>query len=1497
MVDRVRLDADPQPLLNALRQGTAAWERFLGAETRVIKESAKLGRAGVIITRSLQSIDSQGRKVTATFRGTAGAMQLVSTSVKDTSRAVDAAAKSTNTLGDSLQSIRRAVGFSLLFRSVTALQQALTEGTENAIEFSRRIAEVETIQGSVRLTTQQWSDNLRELSDSFGIDILNQAEAAYQTLSNQVAKGRDTFVFLEAANKLALTAVTDTASSVNLLTSAINAYGLDASQAEQLSAQFFKTVELGRVRIGELSEIFGRVGVPAAQLGIGLDEVQASIAAITVQGVRSEEALTLIRNVILKLIRPTDEMKRVFQELGIANAEAGIAAFGFGGLLARIEQNVGGTTSALGKAFGRVRALTGALVFASDTGAKAFNEALEALNDPGLLDSFEKNFQNVFTSNGEVIRRETNRLRNFFQVELGQEVLKAVADFTREFGGVGPVIESVSRIIRTSMAPALALLTVRLLATARASVAAAGGLRALALSNPFSAVLVAGVTAISLYNEFSDSAERSAERVRKAQEDLTNSLAVQNQERRKELVREIDLTVKALQLGTRAFIAPLTSDVVGKLNRDFGLLNENAKAFNKEVQAAANESLKAADQVLKQTSSFLTELSKTAKSAGDEIKQSTETTGEEIFRIRVDSSQGIDAVSIIGRRIEELERIRQAAVRQGDRETFNDAQKEIRALIIERGELLRSVDKSLSSENRVNLVIQERKNLLEEENRLRRQLIEQVNVQESAARKVRVEQELLQKDLQTALTTFRNNDLTEALGGGDEDQIRRALAERQSATQRLVTLQKQLGITQISNAEIQESQQRDLENSINRINVIRAQALIDERNQLDDQIEARLKAAKEETVERQESLNQEIEKLSRLRTALGAQIQLESFPQSNITGGTDTTALGVATGLGAVSDIDALSEALQPTVNNLNELIGLLQRDPTRVTPEQRARATELRGEIVSALENLRTPRGETLTRADLETALQNRLGQQIGGEPLFGAAPRVSSEQIQADVEAVLSVFDALKEGQETLNAGTTRLLDANRELAEAEEQRLRQVREVKDAELARLNALKVSTDATVEEAKQRETVSDLIARRNALSTAGVGTQSAGDLGLDPTSVMDATKAATPELTESYKEAVRGAAPEIKQAQIDAVLAAEKERQRLAETATAGPNAAKNAAEEATKSGVLSRKIAAENRAAERKAANDEARRIQDERIRAANEAREIEEERAQNNKADIEARRQLQEQGLLADQQAAEEALRAANQADLNRRFGEGDQRSTTQSQNPLAATGPTGPGVTGEFGQEIGTAPLEAAAEGGLQLATSLDTAASNLDLFNESIQTFLNAQIAAASLDQRRIGETDSAIKSFTFTAQGATVELESITQRQKEAATAVQAFTRAVERETQRLQDQQFVDDVFTGRLGFNSGGQVPGTGSTDTVPAMVTPGEYIMNKESTRRFLPDLIRMNNYKPRRYQDGGAVGSINFGGFNVNEAENGQTTALEIQRIINRGIRQGIIKLKG
>jgi hypothetical protein len=74
-----------------------------------------------------------------------------------------------------------------------------------------------------------------------------------------------------------------------------------------------------------------------------------------------------------------------------------------------------------------------------------------------------------------------------------------------------------------------------------------------------------------------------------------------------------------------------------------------------------------------------------------------------------------------------------------------------------------------------------------------------------------------------------------------------------------------------------------------------------------------------------------------------------------------------------------------------------------------------------------------------------------------------------------------------------------------------------------------------------------------------------------------------------------------------------------------------------------------------------------------------------------------------------------------------------------------------------------------------------------------------------------------------------------------------------------------LDDFLKSEAGFknlllNSGNIVPGMGNTDTVPAMLTPGEFVVNKEATKNNLGLLHQING--SQAMNNGGVAGGVQY-----------------------------------
>lgn len=437
-----------QSLNEKIARAATEYERFQSAvrsgQYTILSTTPKVNSALNQTQEVIKGISTDGQAFTATLTRVNGQMVNFSGSLPAVGTGLKQVDNNIKQVTASWQTFIRIVAVQLVHRAVSALIQEFREAVRMASEFEIKISEVRTISQQAQLSTEGWANGLRKLSNEFGIDVLDQTEAAYQTLSNQVAHGAEVFGFLTQANRLAIATVSDTSTAVQALTALINSYSLSTEDASKLSAQLFKTVELGRLRLKDLSESIGNVTILSSKMNVSVSEVLASLVTLTRQGVNADEAMTLLRNVFLALIRPTKEMKQLFRELGVTSGEQLIAQRGLAGAFALLEEKTRGSTTQLAEYFGRIRGIVGASAFAGK-GLQLFTDALDEITKSS--DSFNKAVGIGFESTAKKVEIAANKIRNAFEKEFGEPVLEIILKVSEAIGGLDRIIRAIGGAI------------------------------------------------------------------------------------------------------------------------------------------------------------------------------------------------------------------------------------------------------------------------------------------------------------------------------------------------------------------------------------------------------------------------------------------------------------------------------------------------------------------------------------------------------------------------------------------------------------------------------------------------------------------------------------------------------------------------------------------------------------------------------------------------------------------------------------------------------------------------------------------------------------------------------------------------------------------------------------------------------------------------------------------------------------------------------------------
>jgi len=262
-------------------------------------------------------------------------------------------------------------------RSFLAVGAGVVFATREASRFRQQMALVNTMLGP-RANIDKFTEGVRALSAELGIAKSELAQGLYQTLSASVPP-QNAVAFLAEAAKSAVGGATDITTAVDGLTTVINAFGLDASQVGKVADEMFTAVKRGKTTFEELSNNIGQVANIAATAGVKTEELFAAFATLTRQGIKTDKATTGLRQALIGILKPSEDLQKQFDRMGTTGSEL-IRQEGLSGAFGKIAEMAKGSTEELVKLIPNVRALP---AFLGLTGEKADAAAqdLSAMND------------------------------------------------------------------------------------------------------------------------------------------------------------------------------------------------------------------------------------------------------------------------------------------------------------------------------------------------------------------------------------------------------------------------------------------------------------------------------------------------------------------------------------------------------------------------------------------------------------------------------------------------------------------------------------------------------------------------------------------------------------------------------------------------------------------------------------------------------------------------------------------------------------------------------------------------------------------------------------------------------------------------------------------------------------------------------------------------------------------------------------------------------------
>lgn len=271
-----------------------------------------------------------------------------------------------------------------------AIAAAFTGSAIAAAQFEKSISNIATL-GLPTEEVEGLSEGIKELVKNSPQNANDLGAAAYDIVSAGISGTADQLATLDAAQRLATAGLGDTKGATDLITSSINSFGLEASQANKVADTLFKGVQNGKTTVDQLTQGFGKVAPGAAAAGVSFEDLISATSALTTTGLPAADAYTQLRGVFTELQKPSANLLKVLGKDGLAAVNKTISEDGFGAGLEQIKKAAEDAGVPLAQAFSSVEAYNAVLGLTGPV-AESFAKTQDSIanGSDAVTDAFEK---------------------------------------------------------------------------------------------------------------------------------------------------------------------------------------------------------------------------------------------------------------------------------------------------------------------------------------------------------------------------------------------------------------------------------------------------------------------------------------------------------------------------------------------------------------------------------------------------------------------------------------------------------------------------------------------------------------------------------------------------------------------------------------------------------------------------------------------------------------------------------------------------------------------------------------------------------------------------------------------------------------------------------------------------------------------------------------------------------------------------------------------------
>ena len=255
---------------------------------------------------------------------------------------------SASSMGDKVTALGSAMtkAGSTMTKSVTLPLVGLgTAAVATTTKFESAMSKVSAISGATGDDLAALTDKAKEMGAKTKFSASESAEA-FQYMAMAGWKTEDMLDGIDGIMNLAAADGLDLATTSDIVTDALTAFGLSASDSAHFADVLAKASSSANTNVSMLGESFKYVAPVAGSLGYSAEDTAIALGLMANAGIKGSQSGTSLRGALTRLIKPTDDAAALMEEYGLSLTNSDGSMKSLGEVMSMLRSNLGDLTEA-----------------------------------------------------------------------------------------------------------------------------------------------------------------------------------------------------------------------------------------------------------------------------------------------------------------------------------------------------------------------------------------------------------------------------------------------------------------------------------------------------------------------------------------------------------------------------------------------------------------------------------------------------------------------------------------------------------------------------------------------------------------------------------------------------------------------------------------------------------------------------------------------------------------------------------------------------------------------------------------------------------------------------------------------------------------------------------------------------------------------------------------------------------------------------------------------